>query len=410
LSTSFTDYLQLYKASRLRLQQETQLLSSEDLVLCVLTNIPGSLPSPILLRQEDTYEAHQLLSSVRDNWSGRGLHVTFVKGESVPLKIGRTLGHGSNGEVVEATCKGVKLALKKIYHRHQIRPEQRREIDIMQNMKHHHVVQLIGTYIQRPYLGLLIWPVARCDLSLMLELLDMRGASIQEHGQVLESSERLLEHHLGIEDFRCIVGQDQERIWTIFGCLTSAMVYLHQNNIRHKDIKPSNILLDRNGLWLTDFGAAKDFTYDLTSTSESRERGTLRYSAPEVANFQKSGRSADMFSLGCVFLETLVVLTHTHTLADLEEQRPLKNKTYEANLNRTDQWTALIDPTDTKVQRLLFEIKQMLEFDRARRPTAKALASRLVSIDQHNGGQLSKRLHGSCCGHWPERDLNAEKE
>ncbi|OCK98013.1 kinase-like protein, partial [Cenococcum geophilum 1.58] len=77
--------------------------------------------------------------------------------------------------------------------------------------------------------------------------------------------------------------------------------YLHKNKIRYKDIKPSNILLSWDGIWLTDFGAAKDFIADLTSTSKSRKRNTLRYYAPEVVSYKKSGHLADIFSLGCVF-------------------------------------------------------------------------------------------------------------
>jgi serine/threonine protein kinase len=61
-------------------------------------------------------------------------------------------------------------------------------------------------------------------------------------------------------------------------------------------------------MWLTDFGAAKDFTNDNTSSSESGERGTLKHCAPGVAQWSVSCRSADVFSLGCVFLGLLVTL------------------------------------------------------------------------------------------------------
>lgn len=74
-----------------------------------------------------------------------------------------------------------------------------------------------------------------------------------------------------------------EHLLHVFGCLASALAYLHHQNVSHKDIKPSNVLLTPNVIWLADFGAAKDFTDDLTSSSESRERGTLKYCAPEVA-------------------------------------------------------------------------------------------------------------------------------
>jgi serine/threonine protein kinase len=366
-------------------------------------------PLPLLVI-EDESETDQLLLSVRDDWSGRGSHATFTHEETIPLEKGRTLGYGINGEVVEVICKGVKLALKMILHRPSIQNGQmKEEIEVLKKIKHHHIVQLVGTYTQRPYLGLLVWPVARCDLSLILEVMDLRGLCNQKSSQDHGFSQKLAEHHLSMDEFQDIVGQEEERMWSIFGCLTAAIAYLHQNNIRHKDIKPSNIILSRDGLWLADFGAARDFTSDLTSSSESRERGTLRYCAPEVYNYEKSGRSADIFSLGCVFLETMVVLAQNHTLAELEELRPSKNKSYEANLDQIDQWLVLAQSTKTKMQNLLYEIKLMLNHDGTRRPTAKALALRISNIDQHNGGQLPKRLHGSCCELWFERGLNVDE-
>ena len=309
---------------------------------------------------------------------------------------------------MEATCKGVKVALKKIHYRHRIQIRQIREINVLKELKHRHIVKLVGTYTQHPYLGLLLWPVAQCDLALVLKLMEMDGLYDQSSAQEPGFLEELAEYNLDIKGLRDIVGVRDERIWSSFGCLTRAMAYLHENNVRHKDIKPSNILLSRGGIWITDFGSAKDFTADLTSTSESRERGTLRYCAPEVSSYEKSGRSADIFSLGCVFLEMMIVLSHNYTLEDVNKLLPLKNQSYEANLDHSDQWLALAEPTETKTQHLLDEIKQMLNHDRTRRPTAKALVLRISIMDEYNDNQQTKWLHGSCCDR--ERELKVYKK
>ena len=360
------------------------------------------------IRMDDEHHTDELLLSVQENWSGRGSHAEFKPGESIPLDKGRVLGYGIDTEVVEATCKGVKVALKRIRYQQRIQIGQMKEINVLKELKHRHIVKLVGSYTQKPYLGLLLWPVARCDLAFVLEFMEMDGlydhSSDQEPGFV----EKLAEHDLNIEGLRDIVGDQNERIWSSFGCLTRAMAYLHENNVRHKDIKPSNILLSRNGIWITDFGSAKDFTADLTSTSESRERGTLRYCAPEVASYEKSGRSADIFSLGCVFLEMVIVLSRNHTLEDINKLRPLKNQSYEANLKHRDQWLALAGPTDTKTRHLLDEIKQMLNHDRTMRPTAKELGLRISSIDEYSDNQPKRWLHGSCCS--LQRELEVYKE
>ncbi|KAJ4989099.1 hypothetical protein SVAN01_05361 [Stagonosporopsis vannaccii] len=43
-----------------------------------------------------------------------------------------------------------------------------------------------------------------------------------------------------------------------------------------------------DGTWLIDFGLAEDFTDNLTSSSETRKRGNLRYCAPEGAQLRIS--------------------------------------------------------------------------------------------------------------------------
>jgi serine/threonine protein kinase len=167
--------------------------------------------------------------------------------------------------------------------------------------------------------------------------------------------------------------------------VTSAIAYLHKNNIRHKDIKPSNVLLSLDGIWLTDFGAAKNFTDDLTSSSEGRERGTLKYCASEVAHYEQSGRLADMFSLGCLFLETQVILFTGHLLEKLGELRPAKNRSYEANLDKPEQWLGLIERHNHQAEGLVMATKQMLDHDRKTRLTAKSLVLLLAGLDGGTG-------------------------
>ena len=61
----------------------------------------------------------------------------------------------------------------------------------------------------------------------------------------------------------------------------SAVAYLHDQKIRHKDLKPSNILLTSDNLILSDFGSATDFSH-LSQSATDNERGTPKYFAPEV--------------------------------------------------------------------------------------------------------------------------------
>lgn len=74
-----------------------------------------------------------------------------------------------------------------------------------------------------------------------------------------------------------------------FGCLATAVQYLHSNKIRHKDIKPKNILVKGKEGLLTDFGTSKNWSDDTKgTTSGTVPAWTKRYCAPEVWNDEVS--------------------------------------------------------------------------------------------------------------------------
>ena len=92
-----------------------------------------------------------------------------------------------------------------------------------------------------------------------------------------------------------------------FGCLCTAIIYLQEQSIRHKDIKPENILVNKSKVFITDFGLARDWTEKGRSTTEGVVNGrTYAYAAPEVLDQVKRSTSSDVWSLGCVFLDMVV--------------------------------------------------------------------------------------------------------
>jgi serine/threonine protein kinase len=81
---------------------------------------------------------------------------------------------------------------------------------------------------------------------------------------------------------------------------------LHVRGILHRDVKPSNVLLDRDGTAaLSDFGLAR--TAESTRlTEEGQVVGTPHYLAPELIDGGDATRASDVYALGCVLYECLV--------------------------------------------------------------------------------------------------------
>nr|WP_233903483.1 serine/threonine-protein kinase [Stieleria maiorica] len=99
--------------------------------------------------------------------------------------------------------------------------------------------------------------------------------------------------------------------------IAGALQVAHENGVIHRDVKPSNLMLDQAGkIWITDFGLARRQT-DVTLTRSGDVIGTMRYMSPEQARGQTAlidGR-ADVYSLAATLYEMLT-LRPAHDGAD----------------------------------------------------------------------------------------------
>jgi len=245
--------------------------------------------------------------------------------------------------------------------------------------------------------------VATCDMATFLEDVDLvspAGVPGTEQEYAL-ANQRLAS--LGIVGVPSIPtwAAARPRLLQSVGCLASAILYLHENQIRHKDLKPMNILLSCDGLWVTDFGTSTDFSELSQSTSEGCERGTPKYFAPEVSAFEPNGRSADIFSLGCIFLE-IVASSNNYSLYSLKHIRQARDCSFHANIESVIAWLDGFISIGSIDQFLMCLVRLMLRPKPQTRPTALQVKRYLRLLETFKAplstSTTPRLFSGFCCG------------
>jgi serine/threonine protein kinase len=230
------------------------------------------------------------------------------------------------------------------------------EVEILRGLDHHHIVKYVKSY-QRgsDEFAFLALPAADQNLTTMLTLFCSHAA--------LRPTMRPALHKA-------------------FGCLSVAIQYLHNlNNIRHKDIKPDNILCHEDRFYIADFGLAYHFTPEKGSRTTNSPNGTGLYLAPEASSDAAShGRATDVFALGCAFLEILSALIYG---PDNCGKSIRMCREYAANLDKVKAWidkALLTTPGKREPEQSLLALSQNMINEEKHRPQIQEVITELRQI------------------------------
>lgn len=327
------------------------------------------------------------------NWSGRGQHVEFQPDEKPVIdKLlfhQGVLGHSATALVDKVRCRRITLARKSIQCSYRIKREEMiEEVAHLQRLSHAHVVRGVGTYVFKKELAILLYPATAYNLeSFMDEFTGQKG------GMGLLPEENRNRNH------------KMQALRQFFKCLASAVAFVHGKLIKHMDIKPTNILIEqrtsgRNPLelrpeameykvYLADFGIARAYNTAAEVETDSFTAFTRLYAAPEVVQQDKRGFPADIFSLGCVFLDMITILFNTR-----EKLLAIRKQTRDYD---TLYWASLSCIPD------LEPIPGHYDFERFHAPTVLAMLS--YDTDPRPSAQDIQTRFGVpalCCGAGPE--------
>ncbi|GAO15002.1 uncharacterized protein UV8b_00486 [Ustilaginoidea virens] len=207
------------------------------------------------------------------------------------------VGEGTYGVVYKArdlANSGRIVALKKI----RLEAEDEgvpstaiREISLLKEMKDPNIVRLLNIVHSDGHKLYLVFEFLDLDLKRYMEALPVSDGG---RGKALPEGSSATILHLGLSDvvIRKFMMQ-----------LCDGIKYCHSRRVLHRDLKPQNLLIDKDGnLKLADFGLARAFGVPLRTYTH--EVVTLWYRAPEILlGGRQYSTGVDMWSVGCIFAE-----------------------------------------------------------------------------------------------------------
>ncbi len=232
------------------------------------------------------------------------------------FRIVKEIGRGGMGIVflAEQISLGREIALKVLPPSFVSEPKYsrrfQREARIAANLHHTHIVPVFGVGQEQDTLYIAMQYIRGVGLNQLIDVCRTRFP--EDHSPKRFNIESVMEQLVetgsspdGTEPVgrsSCFDADLSRSVAQVGLQAANALQYAHEQGVLHRDVTPSNLILDEHGkVWVADFGLASAINHE-NITETGAVMGTIKYMAPEQYCHDGDARS-DVYSLGLTLFE-----------------------------------------------------------------------------------------------------------
>ncbi|KAG8090154.1 hypothetical protein GUJ93_ZPchr0011g27002 [Zizania palustris] len=316
----------------------------------------------------------KLVHKTSDEITPRGLTFKLLQDITHSFSEDQKVGQGGYGQVYKGILPdGEEIAVKKLYNMVGINDVQfTNEFNSLMKVKHQNIVRLVGYCFdvqKKPVKlpnGEYVFANSE-ERALCFEYLPLGS----------------LDNHLSGETS----GLDWNTRYKIIKGVCEGLNHLHNGSrdpIYHLDLKPANILLDKNmAPKIADFGLSRLFATTQTHLTTNL-KGTAGYMPPEYIGERQISKKFDVYSLGIIIIAIIAGSSGYSRFAEMPSPQQfiqLVHGNWKKRWNATSSNASSDEACSLQLTTCLQIALRCVEKDRAKRPTIREIVDEMNEMD-----------------------------